>query len=252
MTSNALRIAIGLMLMAAASSLGQTTNNPNSGTTSGTPSGFGGGVPGSLAGGIGSSFGNATSTGGGLGAADYTNGRLGTTPRFLRANRAPNSFVGADRAEFRGFIGRGTSTTATGAGAFANPANPLAPGVTTPLTAGAPGLANASAVTAVARVTAINRVRVPTAATLPKEPPLVIGFAVSPTTDFDRRQQLVNHWVRTPALVDAGQVEIVVRERVAVLTGQVPTQAARRLAELTIAMEPGVDTVENQLVVTRP
>ncbi len=79
-----------------------------------------------------------------------------------------------------------------------------------------------------------------------------VGFAPSPVAPSLAASRISDRVQRldVPASVKAMQVEM--QGRTAVLSGQVGSGAERRQAELLMMLEPGVDRVDNRLVVLEP
>lgn len=169
---------------------------------------------------------SASSAGGGSAASGGTGvGTISGSERFLRSNRSPGAFVGANKDQ--SFIG----------------ANPGGEGATDPN-----AITNPSRLAIRNPNIAYNLPRGMARPTGPYEPRLVVGFE-PPTsavtiTDRQLREQLLK---LDPQRFE--QVSVVLTKGTVHLKGQVSTPHDRDLAATLLAFEPGVDVVHNELVV---
>ena len=148
--------------------------------------------------------------------------------RFVRGNRSANDFVGTDSTEARAFVG---STQATNDG---------------------------NVTTAVESLREQPNVRVNRPATISRRgiyrPRLQIAFSVQPAEqpeslpqDHQAPFETLSGSVRELSREHSFRITHDPRERSATLTGTVPTEHDRQIAELLVLFEPGVETVENDL-----
>jgi hypothetical protein len=79
--------------------------------------------------------------------------------------------------------------------------------------------------------------------------PIRLGFAATPVAAPQFSANLTNRLSTTPSLQRAGQINVSLEGRTAVLRGTVATEADRRLAESLARLEPEVLAVQNELVV---
>lgn len=79
---------------------------------------------------------------------------------------------------------------------------------------------------------------------------LVPDFEYSPPPPAQIQFNVVTRLSKMPTLRTFGDINIDVSNRHVILTGVVVSERARRVAEQLIRLEPGVDTVENNLVVS--
>lgn len=160
-----------------------------------------------------------------------TQSSTGAEPRYLRTQRSTRDFVGNDSQETARFVGNTTARNDGNAGDSVS------------------GLREQT-------VVRVNRVRI-RRATGPYMPRLSVAFAVperslvptkaapSPSTEFTeqpRLSPLAKFVERHQIGVSPGPTVRDVR-----LTGTVPTAHDRRIAELLLLFEPGVETVTNDL-----
>lgn len=160
-----------------------------------------------------------------------TAGTVTEDRRFVRGSRSADNFVGADRQEASAFVGS-TQTVNDGE-----------------VTTAVEGLREQPA----ARV---NRMAMETRQGMYR-PRLRIGFSLRrPNRDgmqsharhsFDRISQPLHELSGERGF----RINHVPRERVATLTGTVPTEHDRQIAELLASFEPGVETVKNDLQVAK-
>ena len=159
----------------------------------------------------------------------------GTEPRYLRSQRSTRDFVGNDSQETARFVGNTTANNDGNAGDSVS------------------GLREQP-------VVRVNRVRI-RRATGPYLPRLSVAFAVpgSPTiqqkaTPPAQTDPTVGESVRLSPLAKFVQqhklgISPAPREHAVRLTGTVPTERDRRIAELLVLFEPGVESVANDLTI---
>jgi hypothetical protein len=147
--------------------------------------------------------------------------------RFIRGNRDPSNFVGADTGEAERFIGAQQS----GLGEVIEAA--IAEGLESEVAEDA------------------NQVAEPVVPprTLLNAPRLQVGFT-SPLPAVDNLNATVEARLQqTLELSDSGRVEVLVEDRVAILRGTVPSERDRKMAGLLAGFEPGISRVRNELTV---
>ena len=76
------------------------------------------------------------------------------------------------------------------------------------------------------------------------------GFAPRPTAQVST--ELTLRLESSLALAGTGSIEVSKEGGKAILRGQVASERDRRLARLLLLLEPGISTVENQLIVGPP
>jgi hypothetical protein len=84
------------------------------------------------------------------------------------------------------------------------------------------------------------------------EPRLSIAFDVTRPTEEVVAQNLVQLLAASPGFQSAVRIEVSVAGAIATLRGEVASERDRSLAERLILFEPGIDSVRNELKVTRP
>jgi len=157
-------------------------------------------------------------------------GTLTGTERFLRSNRAGGSFVGAAPV-LEGFIG--AVQAAQGAAPVQN---------------------NINANRAQVAPTLLNPPRSPARKVGPYEPRLVLESRPGSTTNRpDVSSEGLRELIRQ---VDSserfGRVQVRLSDRTALLTGEVADSHDRELLSNLLKLEPGVEDVQNDLVVGLP
>ncbi len=155
-------------------------------------------------------------------------GVLGTGERFLRENRRPGQFVGADAFEQRAFVGSIQGT-----------AQPT----------GATSIPSVTTVTQGPSAAAVNRQRQRPAANRIYDPPLVVAFDVPRQPADADKGAAVTVWLRRITALQNCRISVTLDGRIAVVQGQVEDESQRRLAAQLLMMEPGVSQVQNQLLV---
>jgi hypothetical protein len=155
-------------------------------------------------------------------------GRITGSERFLRRNRDPRAFVGADAREGRHFIGRQQQRATA----------PILSAVTTPPI---PPLRDINS--------QLLQYRAGRSSGTIYRPRLVVGFQPAETVDgtgfvfpLDRVHDVIERGLGTP-------VEIRLEGETLVLTGTVRSKESRALAEQIARLEPMVWDVRNELVV---
>ena len=148
--------------------------------------------------------------------------------RFVRGNRGPQDFVGAERRDVRRFVGSQRL-----AGGRVQPATSTlrpqpAPHVNQPLPAGDRGRNSLY------------------------EPRLVVDFDFTPRPAHELEQVLAARLANSLANRQWGQIEVSVAGQTATLRGEVVSADARRLAEALVRLEPGIADVQNDLRATSP
>ena len=158
-----------------------------------------------------------------------------TTGRFLRENRAPGSFVGADARDVLASMGpagtadAGTAATAGTVPLLRSPALPLSS------VQGAPPPPQ--------RPTAS-----PGRAAM-YQPRLKVGFDVPLPAEQQVQAQLTNLLRSCPHLHQTSPIEVLLEGRTATLRGTVASERDRILAQQLILFEPGISQVKNELTV---
>jgi len=162
-------------------------------------------------------------------------GALTGSERFLRGNRDRAAFVGADRRETQSFVGSGQARTS---------------GTIISSTAGIDAPPDRSA--------RINRpLRAPAASEM-YLPKMVLAGDRGPKPTHPETQELglTRPTVRTRVaravrLASESPLAVSVAGRTATLTGTVPSERERTLAETMVSFEPGISQVRN-LIEVRP
>ena len=151
--------------------------------------------------------------------------------RFLRSNRSQRSFVGSDTSEQTTFVGMQEGSTSGNV-------------VTT--TSTLPPMPN--------RAATLNQAFQPSSRIY--DPKLIIAFEVPATSsqieinarERTREKEILK--VLAPIQSNNNQsVSIRLKNRVAILSGEVRSEKAKRIAGLMLSFEPGVGQVVNELVV---
>lgn len=198
---------------------------PGSGTLSaGQRSLFGGGGLGGTSG--------APGIGSGTGGTTANAGQLNTSDRFVRGNRQPGQFVGADRQDFADFF----SSLGTASDARSGSNNPLRPGG--------------------AGRTGGNRANQPggPGGGSPRGP-IEIRTSISVGFDFPHpappqlSTTLARRMEESPGIENRSTIQVAIEGRTAILRGEVATEHDRALAERLALLEAGIWAVKNELVV---
>ena len=160
-----------------------------------------------------------------------TAGTVTEDRRFVRGTRSADNFVGADRQEATAFVGSSQTTN------------------------------DGEVTTAVEGLREQPTVRVNRTATEPRRgmyrPRLRIGFSPQPLVQGGTGQKdlhpfnRISQPLRELSAERRFQISYVPTERVATLAGTVATEHDRRIAELLVSFEPGVETVKNDLQVAK-
>jgi len=164
--------------------------------------------------------GGSTSATGGVGTLNFNE-------RFIRGNRRAGNFVGGDSRDRRGFVGsqQGGQTTRS------------RPVITVP------------------RSTAPDANRTASAARRARsgmyEPRLSIAFDVTRPTEEATAEDLAHLLSASPGFQSSNRFEVSVEGGIATLRGEVASERDRTLAERLVLFEPGIDSVQNELKVTR-
>lgn len=79
---------------------------------------------------------------------------------------------------------------------------------------------------------------------------LIVGFEFEAPAVSAVRTEAVSRLRNLDKVRGLGTVNVDVVDRVVVLAGQVPDERSRRLAEQLLMLEPGIDRVDNQLVIS--
>lgn len=154
-------------------------------------------------------------------------GSLQGNERFMRENRSTRDFVGSSRAEGDGFVG---SVQSLGTGRVTTAAETLQP----PPDAAA----------------RLNQPIPPLAAGSMYYPRLVLQLE----TQAISGEQVAHATTKRIESVLPAEVEgisIVVLDRRAVIRGSVTDEAMRRRIEILVSFEPGIDSIDNQLIVSQ-
>ncbi len=77
-----------------------------------------------------------------------------------------------------------------------------------------------------------------------------LGFSYAGPSSSARSQQLNARLARIPLPANVSGVQVEMQGRTAVLRGEVATSADAQLVERLLALEPGIDSVQNELVLT--
>jgi hypothetical protein len=156
-------------------------------------------------------------------------GTVNFNERFIRGNRRPDSFVGGDSRDRRGFVGsqRGGQT-----------------GRPRPAISGILGSTAPDA----------NRTAVPAGGSRsgPYEPRLAVGFNVIRPPEEAVAQGLARLLRASPEFHSTSRIEVSVEGAIATLRGEVASERDRTLAEKLVLFEPGIDSVRNELKVRNP
>lgn len=161
-------------------------------------------------------------------ASPSTAGTLTGTERYLRSNRRGKSFVGAIPGS-TGFIGAVQSEGI--AGPLRNDIN-----------------ANREQIAA----TLLNPPRSPARRTGPYEPRLAPAFDLPASTDFVSSESLNQRVQQLGSGERFAGAKVSLSDRTVLLTGQVTDPRDRELLEDLLRLEPGVESVRNELVVELP
>ena len=161
-----------------------------------------------------------------------TAGTVTEDRRFVRGMRSSDNFVGADRTEASVFVG---STQATNDGEVTTAVETLREQPTVRVNRDA---------TAARRGMYRPRLRIAFA----PQPPLRGDGSPKPQRSFET----LSIPLRELSNERGVQISHVPMERAATLSGTVPTEHDRQIAELLVMFEPGVETVKNDLQVTEP
>ena len=147
--------------------------------------------------------------------------------RFLRGNRAASDFVGTDAGETRRFVGGEQ--------------------------AGGEGEEIRSAIDNLQVETAPDANQTASAARTPRvpmnAPRLRVAFDFSPQVPTTVSDQLTRRLQAASLRTGASRIEVSVADGVATLRGAVASARDRKMAELLARFEPGIESVQNQLVV---
>ena len=224
-----LGLVLATLLWCAEPSYGQMFGNrtrPGTPATPGTPAGGAGnaGSTSSAPRSALSSINSIKTDTSGTGGASLLRGN----ERFLRANRRPGNFVGADARERREFVGVQQSEAP----------EPVAPELT-PLPGGRSPLI-ADLATPFGRRAGVY------------EPRLIVGFATASPPAGEVNETLTRRLRSIPGLDPANRIEVLVEGRTAALRGEVVSERDRTLAEQLILFEPGISAVRNDLKVRPP
>lgn len=153
--------------------------------------------------------------------------------RFLRDNRAPGSFVGADSHDLDHLVGAGDADPAT---AIRSAIDAVRTRLTTNSAAGG-GVAGAAG----------------TGRRLSLYPPqLTVGFDYSLPPAPDRGATLKQQLESCSRLQRQGPLEVSLAGQTATLRGTVASERDRQLAQMLVLFEPGVANVKNELRVATP
>lgn len=158
-------------------------------------------------------------------ATAATAGQVTGAERFLRGNRRAGDIVGTDSRDNPGFIG---IEQGSGVGAVRSAVSPLRGGGETDT----------------ARVPPAGRNR-----QLPYAPRLTLDFDYEPLPEAVVSSQIEARLAQIEALSALGRLEVLVEGRTATLRGTVASPRARALAEQLVRLEPGVESVRNELSV---
>jgi hypothetical protein len=195
----------------------------------GSSSRLGGGGSGLGTGGLGAG-GGGLGTGGQMSNADV--GALSGNERFVRGNRQPGSFVGANQGDVERFVGGGQS----GGQALGITFDPQGRGATIRPVDGADGGAGRGAGRG---ATAARRVRAQRQVAFDYPAPRVPQVS----------NRLTARLARLRGLRSLGPVRVDVAGRTAILRGVVATEHDRVLAEQVALLEAGISVVQNELTV---
>lgn len=159
-------------------------------------------------------------------AAAASVGTLSGGERFLRSNRRRTDYVGPDALEMGRFVGR----------VRAQNRGPVQSAVTGFRVEQAPD-ANRTAPTAALRRPPVYPPRLELAEPISGPAPELV------------QQRLVDQLARTHGLGLYGPVEVLMEGGTAILRGEAASARAADVAALVVAMEPGVERVQNELTV---
>lgn len=152
-------------------------------------------------------------------------GSLSGAERFLRSNRKGKSFVGTT-PETTGFVGAAQAEGASG-----------------------PAINNINANRAQLSPTLLNPPRPPARKTGIYEPRLTPAFRVPNTGSVVSSESLSKLIEQVDSEERFSEARVVLTDRTAVLTGRVSDPRDRELLEDLLKLEPGVEIVQNELVV---
>ncbi len=198
--------------------------------------------------------GGAGGVGGGMGGGQIGNqlDQLGSTgditgsERFIRGNRTAASFVGSDTSENASFVGALGGGTAGGmgmAGALGGAGRNSALG-------GRAGMGGAGA-----RNTQRGRTNLQQGANRNRQinlrTQLRVGFRYQPKDSATVQTKLVGR-LNSASFARLGTLEVELSDQVATLRGRVATPSDRRIAVRLAKLEPGVETVRDELTVDSP
>ena len=158
-------------------------------------------------------------------------GVLSGSERFLRENRRPGEFVGADAKEAAQFVGAQSGASETVA----------------PATADLPAKAALNA----------NQVNFPAAGAAPRaqrpyDPRLVVGFEVPTQPSLQVSAAVAARLKALPGLHPANRIEVSLAAGIATVRGEVASERDRALVGQLLLFEPGISGVENALRVKPP
>lgn len=159
-------------------------------------------------------------------AAAAAVGTLTGGERFVRSNRRRTDFVGSDALELARFIGRVQGLTR----------GPVQSTMTGFRVEQAPN-ANRAAPPAALRRAPVYAPRLELAEPVSGPAPETVG------------RRLESQLARSPALALFGPVEVWVEGGTAILRGEAASARDAELAALVVAMEPGVERVQNELII---
>ena len=169
-----------------------------------------------------------TRPGGGASSAGQNPGNLTGSERFLRGNRSRRDFVGSDRNEADGFVG---ASQAIGVGRV--------PAATESLRIETTNTAR------------INRPIPPLPAKGMYYPRLEIGFDTLSRSESELVSVATDRLQKRVQDVAGNGVRLVIHDRVARLEGIADSMETVELAAIMAGFEPGIDRVENRVVVQR-
>lgn len=159
-----------------------------------------------------------------------TGGTSGANPmgaaRFLRENRSRRDFVGSNRSDLTGFVG---NRQALGVGQVVQ--------------------STASLPTQKQSATRLNPPLPPLAAKAIYYPRLVLDNLQDPGRAEQRAEEIFSRLANRIEMLSDGEVTIVQDGHRVVLQGVVRTRAESDRLVALVSFEPGIDAVENQLVV---
>lgn len=158
--------------------------------------------------------------------AVMTSGLMNPGARFIRGNRGAADFVGRDFGETRDFVGGGGEMTAQALRSAINELRPLAESD-----------ANRQQPTSAARKNTLY------------PPRLRLDFSVSLPEGSRLSQGVAQHVDQALGQSPSGPLEVTVTGRTAILRGEVASAHERNLAAALASLEPGIDAVQNDLIV---